>query len=358
MHAYPLPLTPLQAWLGGTPPLAVVLATSVHERALEAELARLPAAAATIVGIGGGLACDAAKYLAWRAGLRLVCVPTALTVDAFVTPPAGVRFDVPPPDSSSSSSGAASEGAVAGASTGMDAASPPSTLVRYVGHATPDPLIVDWDLLRTAPAHLNVAGVGDLLSIHTACWDWERAVAAGRSEFPPAPADVAAARAILSDTLAAAPEIARCSDAGLRALVEGYMRVNALCLPAGHARVEEGSEHFLFYALEARLGRGFIHGHVVGLGVHVLARLQGNDPEGVTAAMRAMGLRFQPADMSITRGDLRGALLGLRAFVAGRPDFWYSVINEAPITEAWVEDIIAGLEFAGDSEVAPEEGEA
>lgn len=224
--------------------------------------------------------------------------------------------------------------------------------MRYVGHATPNPLIVDWDLLRTAPPHLNVAGVGDLLSIHTACWDWERAVAAGRSEFPPSPSDVRAAREILADTLAAAPEIARCSDTGLRALVEGYMRVNALCLPAGHARVEEGSEHFLFYALEARLGRGFIHGHIVGLGVHLLARLQGNDPGGITAAMRAMGLRFQPAAMGISRSDLRGALLGLRAFVDARPDLWYSVINEVPITEEWVDGVLAELEFGQHEEAA------
>lgn len=305
----------------------------MHERALEGLLARVPPAARVIVGIGGGLACDAAKYIAWRSGLRFVCVPTALTVDAFVTPPAGVRYDVPGGAAAASEpEGGAGEAA-------------PSTLVRYVGHATPDPLVVDWDLLRTAPPHLNVAGVGDLLSIHTACWDWERAIAAGRSEFPPAPADIAAARTILADTLAAAPEIARCSDAGLRALVEGYMRVNALCLPAGHARVEEGSEHFLFYALEARLGRGFIHGHIVGLGVHILARLQGNDPDGVTASMRAMGLRFQPAAMGISRADLRGALLELRAFVDGRPDLWYSVINEAPITEAWVDGVLAELEF-------------
>jgi hypothetical protein len=31
---------------------------------------------------------------------------------------------------------------------------------------------------------LNVAGVGDLLSIHTACFDWEVAERAGKSEYP------------------------------------------------------------------------------------------------------------------------------------------------------------------------------
>jgi len=66
----------------GFAPLAVIMVTSVHERALEATLATLPAGALAIAGIGGGLACDAAKYLAWRSGLRFVCIPTALTVDA------------------------------------------------------------------------------------------------------------------------------------------------------------------------------------------------------------------------------------------------------------------------------------
>ena len=172
---YPEGSRRLQAWLGGPAPLAVVMVSSVHERALEAEVARIPPGTRVVAGIGGGMACDAAKYIAWRAGLRLVCVPTAVTVDAFVTPPAGVRFD---------------DEAAAGEAT--------STSVRYVGHATPDPLIADWDLIRTAPAHLNVAGVGDILSIHTATWDWELAIQADRSEFPAAPGDIAEARKVLS----------------------------------------------------------------------------------------------------------------------------------------------------------------
>jgi hypothetical protein len=52
--------------------------------------------------------------------------------------------------------------------------------VEYVGSASPDPLVVDFDLIRTAPGWLNVAGVGDILSCHTACVDWELAHAAGR----------------------------------------------------------------------------------------------------------------------------------------------------------------------------------
>ncbi len=314
--------------LGGAPPLAVLHVHSVQEAALEAALAALPAGVEVIAGIGGGMAVDAAKYFAWRRGLRLVTIPTALTVDAFVTPPAGVRRGE-------------------------------AHTVEYLGSASPDPLVIDFDLLRTAPAWLNVAGVGDILSCHTACADWERAAAAGRSsDCPFSPSDVAAARGVLADTLAAARDIAAASDAGLRALVHGYMRINALCLPAGHPRVEEGSEHFLLYALESRLKRGFIHGHIVGLGIYFMARLQGNDAARITAAMREMGLRLDPAAMGLTRADVRGALLGLQAFRAGRPDLHYTVLDEAVIDEAWVNSALQGLEFAGEGAEASAQAKA
>ena len=306
--------------LGGAPPLAVVMVESVQVVALEAALAALPAGVEVVAGIGGGMAVDTAKYFAWRRGLRLVTIPTALTVDAFVTPPAGVR-------------------------KGED------HTVDYVGSASPDPLVIDYDLIRTAPAWLNVAGVGDILSCHTACFDWELAQRNGRSaDCPFSAADVAAARGVLANTLAAARDIAGATDAGLRALVHGYMQINALCLPAGHPRCEEGSEHFVLYVLESRLKRGFIHGHIVGLGLYLMARLQGNDAERVTAAMRDMGLRFDPESMGLSRTDVRSALLALKEFKAGRPDLFYTVIDDAVIDEAWVDGALQGLAFSAEKE--------
>ena len=302
--------------LGGVPPLAVIMVESVQVAALEAALAGLPDGIEVVAGIGGGMAVDTAKYFAWRRGIRLVTIPTALTVDAFVTPPAGVR-------------------------QGED------HTVSYQGAAAPDPLVIDFDLIRTAPAWLNVAGVGDILSCHTACWDWELAHKKGRSaDCPFSPADVAAARGVLATTLAAARDIAGATDAGLRALVHGYMQINALCLPAGHPRCEEGSEHFLLYVLESRLKRGFIHGHIVGLGIYLMARLQGNDAERITHAMRDMGLRFDPESMGLSRAAVRGALLALKDFKAGRPELFYTVIDEAVIDEAWVESALHGLAFS------------
>lgn len=215
----------------GASPVAVVMVESQEESVLERQLSELPDCDA-FVGIGGGQAVDLAKYFSWRRGNRLVTIPTVLSVDAFVTPVAGIRR----------------EGEI-----------------HYVGETSPDPLVIDHDLIRTAPIELNVAGVGDLLSIHTATVDWEIAQKHGKSEFEFSASDVAKARSILNNVMSKAEDIAAVTDKGIDTIVEGYLQVNAICIPAGHCRVEEGSEHYVFYALENKYKRQFIHGHIVGL---------------------------------------------------------------------------------------------
>ena len=295
----------------GAKPIAVLYVENMEIETLDRQVASAPECDA-VLAIGGGQAIDLGKYLAWKRGLRLVTAPTILSVDAFVTPAAGIRR---------------------------------GHRVEYVGQTSPDPLVIDFDLIRTAPTELNIAGVGDLLSIHTACFDWELAAHAGKSEFPFCSEDVAKARAILSDTMTKATAIRTCADEGLRSIVEGYMRVNTICLPAGHYRVEEGSEHYLFYELEERLKRPFIHGWIVGLGVHLLSRLQENRHAEATAFMDEVGLRYQPVDMEIRRGDLEASLLNLRQYLRGRRDFWHTVINEREITQEWVNAALDTLRF-------------
>jgi glycerol dehydrogenase-like iron-containing ADH family enzyme len=113
-------------------PTAVLFVENMEIETLDRQLAAAPEAD-TVVGIGGGQVIDLAKYIAWKRGLRLVSVPSILSVDTFVTPAAGIRR------------GHRGE---------------------YVGQTSPDPLVFDDDLIRTAPPGLNIAGVGDL---GTAC---------------------------------------------------------------------------------------------------------------------------------------------------------------------------------------------
>jgi len=295
----------------GKSPVRVILIESVESVWLDNQLNQLPPCD-VVVGIGGGQAVDAAKYFSWKKGIRLVTVPTILSVDAFVTPAAGIRQD---------------------------------HRVIYVGETMPDPLVVDFDVIRSAPPELNIAGIGDLLSMHTATFDWEYSERKGKSEYPFSISDIERARILLNDLYRVLPEIRNNSDSGLTSLIEGYMQLNTICLPAGHYRVEEGSEHYLFYELEERLRRPFIHGYIVGLGIYLMSQLQNNDFEGIRQVLDEVGLLYHPAKMDIGRTDLMKSMLNLKNFVKSKPDLWYTVIDDSDITEDWIKEAISELRF-------------
>jgi glycerol dehydrogenase-like iron-containing ADH family enzyme len=109
--------------------------------------------------------------------------------------------------------------------------------------------------------------------------------------------------------------------------------------------VEEGSEHYLFYELEERLKRPFVHGYIVGLGIHLMSRLQGNRPDFIRDVMKEVALPYDPAVMDITRDDLVDSLLNLRTYVESRPKLWYTVINDSAITREWAEEAVKDLVF-------------
>ena len=46
-----------------------------------------------VYAVGGGLVADASKYIASKLNLPLVVLPTALSVDAFITAASGIRRD-------------------------------------------------------------------------------------------------------------------------------------------------------------------------------------------------------------------------------------------------------------------------
>ncbi|GIW00357.1 iron-containing alcohol dehydrogenase [Roseiflexus sp.] len=221
----------------------------------------VPADAEVVYGIGGGLAADAAKYVAWRHGLPLALIPTALSVDAHMTWVSGVRRD----------------GCVTYLATG------PATVV-----------YADIPFLAAAPPHLRASGVCDLLSIATALHDWRYAEECGMN--PPeqryTPWVAAAARAILDGTLDIADAAGRGDPAGVRELLRLLALEVQLCNLIGHSRPEEGSEHYLAYALEAHpsLGSGHAHGDLVGPAILRVAAWQCQDIAPLERALAHAGV--------------------------------------------------------------------
>jgi glycerol-1-phosphate dehydrogenase [NAD(P)+] len=185
--------------------------------------------------------------------------------------------------------------------------------VRYVATIVPQLVVLDLDLVRSAPPRLNRAGIGDILSCHTGLHDWRLATAAGHGH--PWHEGLAALGAQLLDELeAAADEVNAVSETGVRFLADAYRRIGAGCAWAGHSRFEEGSEHFWAYAYEHATGAHPVHGEIIAFAVCALAHVQGNDPERALSIVARSGARAHPDDLGVSRADFDAALIGLRAY--------------------------------------------
>jgi glycerol-1-phosphate dehydrogenase [NAD(P)+] len=227
-----------------------------------------------IYAVGGGLAVDTAKYLSVKTGLPLICVPTALSVDAFLTWASGVRI---------------------GGS------------VRYIETHPPERLLIDLDMLGAAPAFIRAAGICDVLSIATGLWDWR--FAEERGQNPPEtryiPYVDSAAQAILQGSLDCAEAAGRGDADGLKQLLDCLALEVQLCNLVGHSRPEEGSEHYFAYSVENTMGKGLPHGDLVGPGIVLIAALQGQDVAPLKRALQACHVPLTNIPEAVIGGTLR-----------------------------------------------------
>ena len=252
-----------------------------------------------VFGIGGGSALDHAKYASNVLNAPLVLCPSILSVDAGYTVAAGVR-EVRP----------------AG-----------KTSVVYVGDARPTALLIDYKLLQAAPPVLNRSGVGDLLSCWTALWDWTEAHARLGEPFDPLIAD--RTRALLERLLleSSGRAVRDVSDEGLRLLSDEYVEEVTLCEMWGNARPEEGSEHYVAYALEALTGKHYLHGQLIALCVVLVGAWQGQDVQRIVEFVRAIELDCSLQAVGTTREELHEVLTTMGDFVASEPQLLPGVFH-------------------------------
>jgi len=221
-----------------------------------------------IYAVGGGLVADAAKYFASKLNLPLVVLPTALSVDAFITAASGIRKD---------------------------------GCVYYIETKVPERLILDFETVAQAPAFIRAAGITDVMSIATGAWDWKFAHEQGKNpvgmEFIPWVYDNA--QSILNGVLDCAEAAGRGDHDGLKTLYDCLAMEVQLCNQVGHSRPEEGSEHYFAYAVENEMGHGLPHGDLVGPAILLIAKLQGQDSAPLEKALKACNVPLDniPQDM-------------------------------------------------------------
>ena len=248
-----------------------------------------------VYAVGGGLVADAAKYISAKNNLPLVVLPTALSVDAFLTAASGIRRD---------------------------------GCVYYIETKVPECLILDLDVIARAPASIRAAGITDVMSIAMGAWDWKFAHERDRNppgmEFVPWVYDNA--QSILNGVLDCAIAAGRGDRDGLKTLYDCLSMEVQLCNQAGHARPEEGSEHYFAYAVENEMGHGLPHGDLVGPGILLMANLQGQPTAGLEQALRACSIPLNNIPQAVTARTLKA----LPAYCE-RHNLAYGIAHSLPV---------------------------
>lgn len=287
---------------------------SMERSALEADLAGLEGVA-SVVGLGGGQAIDAAKYFAWRMNLPLFQFPTSLSVDAVFGHRSGVREN---------------------------------GSVKYVGWAAPETVYIDLDVIEAAPRSLNVGGVGDVFCFITGVMDWRYAEAKGKCEAR-WPYDESLACISLSKAeaaLAELDEIKALSPRGIELMVDALKWGGASYHGAGwNPRHIEGVEHYIFYALEAGTGKKFLHGQAVCLGLVLGAMMHGRRDGELLSAVSGLGVDIRPGAMGVSWEDVFSAMRGLKEFVR-REGLAFGIAHDFDATDSFLAEARGRIEEA------------
>lgn len=206
------------------------------------------------LALGSGTLTDVVRFAAFRAGLEWVSVPTAPSVDGFVSSVAAMTW---------------------GGAKISSPASPPAALF-----SPPS-------VLASAPRALIAAGVGDILGKFTSVADWKLGALLYGEPF----SETRAARtlALAQRVAALAGAVGRGDHEAVRALMDALIESGLIMLEQGDSRPASGSEHHIAHVWEMKLIRQgrppVLHGAKVGVASIYAARfwrsLGGASPEQV-----------------------------------------------------------------------------
>lgn len=287
-------------------PEKVVFVPNMHKETVE-ELEKSVPGIDLVIGIGGGSSHDMAKYIALKKQSRLVQIPTIFSSDASVTNAIGIRE---------------------------------KGRVKYIGHVFADQILIDFSLFKKAPKELIRLGAGDILSSHTALYDWKVASRSGFEKMNKRA--YGEAKQFLLHLEKNRYEIRDVTEKGIKTILELYLEYARIANQFGTDRAQEGSEHFFAYAFEYLTKRQIVHGQLLAVGIAVMAYLQDNAFEETLGLMEDMGIDYRLQKIDFSKDTFAEVLFSLKEFVE-EGGYYHSAINEKKIDSAVVENLFKRL---------------
>lgn len=274
----------------------------------------LPEQVQVVYGVGGGLVCDVAKYVAWKNGLPSVIIPTALSVDGFFTSLVAVRRN---------------------------------NTVYYENTGPAEKVIVDIDVVSNAPKNIRGTGIVEILSMTTGLLDWKYAAEKKKNSyverFQPWAAGIAAG--IAQQAYKIANGVGEGRPDALRNLLDLICMEVQLTNQLGHNRPQEGSEQYFAYAIEpkAARGTGIPYADLVGPGILIAAALHKQSIAPIRDTLLSAGVRLG----QLKRDDVIETLNNLPEYVKEH-DLPYSIVHDMDLSNQEVRDLIntTGLDLS------------
>lgn len=198
----------------------------------------MPNKTKAVISIGGGKVIDAGKYVAFLKNLPFISVPTSSSTDGFASASA-------------------------------------SLIVNGKRNSVPAKLaygiIVDTDVIRTAPERFIYSGIGDMVSKITALYDWIFEEAHGVSQVNDF-AVMIAKKAV--NSFVRTPYETIKDELFLKELLDSLSMSGIANEIAGSSAPTSGSEHLISHALDKILEVPELHGLQVGIATYIMAKVQ------------------------------------------------------------------------------------
>jgi glycerol-1-phosphate dehydrogenase [NAD(P)+] len=248
-----------------------------------------------LVGVGGGRVLDVTKFAGARLGLPVVSVATNLAHDGIGSPTSILDTD----------SGRGSYGVPA-----------------------PIAILVDLELVRSAPRRSVRAGIGEALSNLCAIDDWH--LAHERTGEPVDGLAMMLARSAADAVLYQRGTID--SDTFLSTLAESLVLSGQAMVIAGTSRPCSGACHEISHAIDLLYPdrRGY-HGEQVGVGAAFATFLRKDEErlEQLVAALRWHGLPVVPADLRLDEDEFTRVVLAAPQTRPGR----HTILEELALSD-------------------------
>lgn len=225
-----------------------------------------------IISIGGGKVIDAGKYAAFLKGLPFISVPTSSSSDGFSSASASLLVD--------------------GRRNSV-----PAKLAYGI--------LVDTEIIRTAPEKFIYSGIGDMVSKITALYDWVYETSHGvgtLNDF----AVMIAKKAV--NSFVRTPYESIKDEIFLKELLDSLSMSGIANEIAGSSAPTSGSEHLISHALDKLLENPQLHGIQVGIATYIMAKVQDHRYVRVNTVLTETGFWDYVATLGMRRSDFLHAI--------------------------------------------------